>query len=461
MARRHLIDFVHYTFENYDENWHHKVIAEKLEAVERGEIKRLMLFLPPRSGKSELGAIQFPAWYLGRHPEHDVITASYSSDLAVDFGRKVRNLVNNERYAKLFATTLAEDNASAGRWSTREGGEYLAAGVGGGITGRGADVLIIDDPCKNREEAESETIRKRTLDWFKSTAYTRLSPTGAVIIIMTRWFDADLAGSILAEDSGAWEVVSFPAIAEHDEQFRLRGEALWPARFNLDKLKEIKRTLGSYEWSALYQQNPLDNETQEFRRSHFLYRDWAEVESLSTRRYLTVDTAISKTAGSDYTGLVSNFVDRENKWNLRAWRMKLSPLDLIETLFTLHAEDHYTKIGIEETVYLDAIKPFLDQEMRTRNRFLPIVPLKHNRVAKELRIRSLLPRYESHSIYHIKGECGDLEEEALRFPKGVHDDVIDAAAYQTQIAETPSIHKNIYRKKTESRAQMLNRVSAY
>ena len=192
----------------------------------------------------------------------------------------------------------------------------------------------------------------------------------------------------------------------------------------------------------------------------FLYRDWTEVESRATRRYLTIDTAISKTAGSDYTGLVRNYVDRENRWNLKAHRAKLSPLELIDLLFTLHNEDHYDKIGIEETVYLDAIKPFLDQEMRVRNRFLPIVPLKHNRVAKELRIRSLLPRYESHSIYHIKGECNDLEEEALRFPKGVHDDVIDAAAYQTQIAAAPTMHKNIYRNKP-NRAEMVNRVSTY
>lgn len=434
LARRRLLNFVTYNFEGYDINWHHRVIAEKLEAVERGDIKRLMIFMPPRAGKSEICAIQFPAWYLGRHPDRDIITASYSSDLAVDFGRRVRNIVNTESYSRLFKTKLSEDNQSAGKWTTKERGEYLAAGVGGGITGRGADVLILDDVVKNREEAESETIRKRNIDWFKSTAYTRLSPQGAIILIMTRWHDNDLAGALLSESNSQWEVVSFPAIAERDEEYRKQGEALWKSRFSLEKLEEIKRTIGTYEFSSLYQQSPLDTESQEFKRNQFMYRTMEEVLALRTRKYLTIDTAISKSSGSDFTGIVSNFVDQENKWNLKAYRMKLTPLELIDLLFTMQDNDHYDKIGIEETIYLDAIKPFLDQEMRTRNRFLPIVPLKHNRVAKELRVRSLLPRYESHSIYHIQGETSELEEELLRFPKGIHDDVADAAAYQTQIA---------------------------
>jgi len=397
-----------------------------------------MLFLPPRSGKSELGAIQFPAWALGRNPELDIITCSYSSELSIDFGRKVRNLVASEEYKRIFKTKLAEDKQSAGKWNTQTGGEYVAAGVGGSITGKGADILIIDDPVKNREEAESEIVRKRTIEWYKSTAYTRLSPTGAIVVIMTRWHDDDLAGHILSENREDWEVVSFPAIAEQKEEYRQEGDPLWPTRFPLTKLLEIKKTIGSYDWSALYQQTPLDDATQEFKRSHFIYRTLDELQGLRTRRFLTVDTAMSKGAGSDFTGLVKNFVDSEHKWNLMAYRMKLSPLDLIELLFTWHAEDHYEKIGIEETIYLDAIKPFMDEEMRKRNRFLPIVPLKHNRIAKELRIRAILPRYESHSVYHIKGETTELEEEALRFPKGIHDDVIDAAAYQVQIAGAPS-----------------------
>lgn len=434
LARRRLLDFVQFDFADFETNWHHRVIAEKLEAVERGDIKRLMLFLPPRSGKSTLSSIYFPAWYLGRHPERDVILASYSADLAVDFGRKVRNIVNSKRYNLLFATTLSEDNKSAGRWSTKEEGEFVAAGIGGGITGRGGSLILIDDPTKNREEAESPTLRKRTVDWFKSTVYTRLAPGGAIVLTLTRWHDEDLAGTLLAE-SNEWEVVSFPAIAERDEEYRKKGEAIWPSRYNLERLEETRRLIGSREFASLYQQTPVDNVSQEFKREMFRYRTPEEVSAMTTRNYLTVDTAISQSATSDYTGLIRNYVDRENKWNVKANRMKISPRELIDLLFTWYGEDHYDKIGIEKTVYYDAIKPFLDEEMRLRNKFLPVVPLEHHQRAKEVRIRGLLPRYESGSIYHIKGECADLEDELVRFPKAVHDDLSDSLGYQLQLAE--------------------------
>ena len=439
-CKNKLIGFCVFTNKLYQPAWIHEKIAEQLEKVESGEIKRLMLFVPPRYGKSELGSINFPAWYLGKHSEKEIIVASYSADLAQDFGYKTRNLVNSQEYQEIFECRLRDDSQSKAKWLTQSGGGYTAVGVGGAITGRGADILLIDDPFKNREEAESQLIRDKIWNWYTSTAYTRLEKDAKIVLITTRWHKEDLAGHLLrAQQEGGekWEVVDFPAIAERDEEFRKIGEALWPEKYNLAVLLNIKKTIGTYDWFALYQQHPIATENQEFKPHYFKEREQVEVDRLNTRRFLTIDTAISKQASSDYTGFCDNSVDTANFWNLKAWRVKVSPLELIDILFTLHNNYRYEKIGIEKTVYLQTLKPFLDEEQRKRNKFLPIVELYHKYQQKELRIRGLLPRYESGSIYHIKGECRDLEEELLNFPQAINDDVSDATAYQLQIAHKP------------------------
>lgn len=440
-----MIDFSIYTDKKYAPIWLHEEIAKQLARVESGEIKRLMLFVPPRHGKSELGSIKFPAWYLGRHPEKEVITSSYSADLAQDFGYKTRNLVNSPEYAQVFKTRLRDDSKSKAKWLTGEGGGYTSTGVGGAITGRGADLAVIDDPFKNREEAESKTIRDKVYNWYTSTLYTRLEKGGAIILILTRWHQDDLAGRLLkAMEAGGeqWEVVKFPAIATEDEFNRKQGEALWNDKYDLEALENIKKTIGAYDWSALYQQSPVSSETQEFKQDFWQYRTMDEVLALNTYRTLTIDTAISQKASADYTGLCLNFTDTENKWSFKAWKEKISPLELIDLMFNLYEQYRLDEIGVEKTIYLQVIQPFLEEEMRRRNRFLPIVELQHNSVQKETRIRSLLPRYESKSIYHITGHCTDLEEEEIQFPKGIHDDVLDAAAYQIQIAKLPASSYN-------------------
>lgn len=440
IAKNELVVFSGFTNQNYKPSWLHRDIADKLEMVARGEIKRLILTVPPRHGKSELASINFPAKYLGNSPEKEIIVASYSSDLAQDFGYKTRNLVNSQEYQEIFNTKLRDDSKSKAKWLTEEGGGYTSVGVGGAITGRGADLLIIDDPFKNREEAESKVIRNKVWNWYTSTAYTRLEKGGAIVVILTRWHKDDLAGRLLqAEDDGGekWTVVKYPAIATEDEEHRKQGEALWREKYNLEALQTIKKTIGLYDWSALYQQTPTSSETQEFKEEFYKYRTIEEVEALETRRTLTIDTAISQKASADFTGFCLNFTDKQNKWNIKAWNKKLSPLELIDDLFILWDKYRLSVIGIEKTIYLQVIQPFLDEEMRTRNKFLTIVELEHNQINKEVRIRALLPRYQNRSIYHIKGNCGDLEDEQADFPKGIHDDVLDAEAYQLQIAEEP------------------------
>lgn len=256
-AHASLIAFCRLTYRNYEVNWHHLKIAQALGRVARGECRRLVIAMPPRHGKSELASIRFAPWLLAKRPTASVIAATYAQDFADELGRKARSVMTSGMYRCLFPhAQLAADNRAVSRWQTIAGGSYYAVGVGGPLTGRGADVLLIDDPHKNREEAESAVMRERVWDWFRSTAYTRLEKNGAVVIIMTRWHEADLVGRVM-ESGEPWEVLTMPAIAEADESDRKAGEALWPDKYSTDVLKQIRDTVGEREWSALYQQHPV------------------------------------------------------------------------------------------------------------------------------------------------------------------------------------------------------------
>lgn len=439
-ARNNLIDFEIATNPNYIPNWHHRLIARELEQIEAfgdRDFKVLIVTVPPRHGKSHQTTIDFPAWYLGRNPNKEVITVSYTAELAQEFGGKTREKLAGQQYKLIFPDVrLREDERSRGHWLTKQGGSYISVGVGGALSGRGANVLIFDDPIRNREEAESETYRKKVWDFFTSTAFTRLEPNGVVIVVLTRWHLDDLAGRILANDElkERTKIMKFTAIAEEDEANRKQGEVLWPDRFGIKSLVEIKKTIGIYDWSSLYQGSPVLTENQEFK-PHWIKRiTEQEVEKMSCRRFLTVDTAMSKKTQADYTGFCDNRVNQQNFWHLKAWRVKLGPEELVDMLFTLHENYRYEKIGIEKTTYTEGLKPYLDSEQRKRGRFLPITKLMHHQTAKEIRIRGLTPRYASGSIFHIEGECKMLEEEMFSFPVGVNDDVIDSLSYQLQIA---------------------------
>ncbi len=241
----------------------------------------------------------------------------------------------------------------------------------------------------------------------------------------------------------------FPAIATKDGTRRKQGAALWPTRYSLEALEKTKRAVGPYDFSALYQCSPVLTERQEFKPEWYKYIEEAELEMLATAKYLSVDTAMSKASQADYCGFVDNEVDKENFWNLRAWRARLGPEELVDALFALHEKRKYSAIGIEKTAYLDGLKPFLDAEQRKRRKFLPIVELTHNQTAKEIRIRGIIPRYASGSVRHVLNQCAALEEEQSQFPSGLHDDVIDALAYQSQLVGEAKKSVNI-RKKASS-----------
>ena len=442
-----MVDFQIATDKKYKPNWHHEIIGEELEHIaEHGarDYDILIIEVPPRHGKSRQVSIDFPAWYLGKYSEKEIITSSYSGDLATDFGRKTREKIKSPLYQKIFDLKLAEDSKSKSLWHTADGGSYTSVGIGGPITGRGADVLIVDDPIKNREEARSIVIKDKHWDWFTSTAYTRLEPNGVVVVMATRWAVDDLTGRILKNKSFRVKRINFPAIAMVDEYCRKRGDALWISKYPIEELEKKKQNIGSYDWASLYQQTPVASENQKFKEDWFKYRQMSEVEQMTTYNVLTIDPrgVNDIKRGTDFVGLALNFVDSEGKWNLISSRRKLSGRQLVDLMFSWWTKHNLNKIGIEDNQFTQGLMTTIEEEIKKRGVYLDIVLLKHHGSQKELRIESLAPRYEYSSIYHIKnGEtnmCIDLEEELLLFPEAPNDDSSDATAYQNELADKPA-----------------------
>ena len=279
---------------------HHKKMAEAFERVAAGELKRLIINMPPRHTKSEFASYLLPAWFLGKDSKRKIIQASHTSELAVSFGRKVRNLVGSEEYRKIFpGVSLRQDSKAAGRWNTSEEGEYFAIGVGGAVTGKGADLLIIDDPHSEQEgQSGDSSIFDRVYEWYTSGPRQRLQPGGSIVIVMTRWSQRDLTGAILqasAERKGAdeWEVIEFPAILPS-------GRSLWPGYWKLEELEKIKAELPAAKWSAQYQQDPTADEAAIVKREW--WREW-ELEKPPFCEFIiqSWDTAFLKTERADYS----------------------------------------------------------------------------------------------------------------------------------------------------------------
>ena len=429
MARDDFMMFCLHTDGKYRPNWHHEVIADALMAVERGEIDRLLLTIPPRHGKSELASIKFPSWFLGKHPDSCIITASYSADLAVSFGRKSRNLLNAQ---DVFAVKLADDSKSAGMWNTNKGGEYTATGVGGGITGKGAKIFLIDDPFKNREEAESEVIRDKVWDWYTSTAYTRLEDKGAIILIQTRWHSADLAGRILADNKDGFVHINLPAIAENDEKFRKEGEPLWESKYTIEDLLRIKSNIGIYDWSALYQQQPTNREAQEFKD------EWFKVGNApgGCLIFTVVDPAISKKDKACNSVVMTCAVSHLNDiYILEYTRAKLDPSELINEIWRHAITYEPYKIGIETIAYQQAVKHYFEVKQNEEKRWFTIEELR-TKSEKDGRIRGLIPYYKNGKIFH-NVFCSELEEELVKFPNGKLIDTADALSLVLDILAIP------------------------
>lgn len=441
LARKRLLPFVERFNPDYLAGWVHKDICQRLEKfseqVANKESPRLMLFMPPRHGKSTLASVAFPAWHLGRHPNHEFISCSYSGSLAMNFSRKVRQLLREPVYKNVFEKSrLDKDSQSIESWQTTQGGGYVAAGVGGGITGKGAHVMVIDDPVKNREDAESDNNRDATWDWYTSTAYTRLSPGGGILVILTRWHDDDLAGRLLKQaEEGAdqWEVIKYPAIAETDETFRKYGESLHPERYNVDALEQIRKAIGPRDWSALYQQNPVSDEGDYFSRDMIRYYEDEDIEYAQLNYYCAWDLAIGQRDRNDYSvGIVVGVDEYDNLFVVDVVRGKYDGFELVEQILDLYETWRPGIVGIERGHIEMALGPFLQK--RTRERGLSeayFKDLKVGRRDKEARARAIQGRMQQGMVYFPKDAVwtGTMVAELLRFPNGAHDDQVDALAW--------------------------------
>lgn len=413
-ARTSLLAFTEFTNPLYQRAQHHEQIAAKLEAVERGEIDRLMIFMPPRHGKSELASKRFPAWCLGKEPMRQIIAASYNSDLANDFGRNVRNIVAEPEFGQVFPqVSLAPDSQAANRMNTNKGGAYVAAGVGTAVTGRGAHIALIDDPFKDREEADSERRRELVWDWYRSTLYTRLMPGGAIVLIQTRWHEDDLAGRLLEQERDQWDVLELAAINK-------QGKALWPDWYGLDALNRIKNTIGPREWSALYQQQPQPDDGTFFKREWF--KTWVKLPGL--RYYGTSDYAVTD-GGGDYTVHTVWGIDSAGDlYRVEQWKGQTASDQWIERKLDLIAKHKPLCWFGEGGVIQKAVEPMLRRRMRERNvhcrlEWLPSV------ADKPTRARSFQAMAATGRVHVEQG--ADLSE-FLVFPAGKHDDEVDTAS---------------------------------
>jgi predicted phage terminase large subunit-like protein len=419
------------------------VLNEKLLDVAEGRCTRLIITMPPRHGKSECTSKYFPAWYLGVYPHKRVILASYAAEFAEEWGGKARDLLEYHG-ERLFGITIKHNSKAAARWviSDAEGG-MQTCGVGGPLTGKGADLLIIDDPVKNAEEANSEVIRQKTWEWFTSTAYTRLEPGGAAIIIQTRWHEDDLTGRVLthAKETGdRWELINFPAIAEPgDELGRKPGEPLWPGRYDLPALAERKRMLGSYQFSALYQQSPVPPEGALFKREWFRYytldgdfyrlgSGGGLVRGIHCRRFGTMDLAFSLKKEADYTVICAWAVTpKADLLLLDMVRARMDAPEFPKQIKRMVEEHGLDYLGIEKMLGTSMVAHGVRQDG------LAIRML----IADKDKITRSLPaqiRMENGQVYmpltHPDRET--IEHELMTFPHGTHDDIVDNFSYAAE-----------------------------
>ena len=307
-----LIEFCKHMMPDFIVGKHHRILADMLMAIERGDKDRVCVNIPPRHGKSQLVSIFFPAWYLGRNPDKKVMMVSHTTDLAVDFGRKVRNLIAEEKYKKIFPTVaLAKDSKSAGRWNTNEGGEYYACGVGSALAGRGAHLLLVDDPHSEQDVINGNFIVfEKAYEWYTFGARTRLMPGGSVAIIQTRWHMDDLTGRVIKDmknnkRSDQFEVVEFPAILEiENDTGEVTEKPLWPEFFDLEALARTKASMPTYQWNAQYQQQPTAEEAAVVKREWWMI--WEQDKApMCEYIIMSLDSAAEKHNRADFTALTT------------------------------------------------------------------------------------------------------------------------------------------------------------
>ena len=417
--------------------------SRKLVDATARRTTRLMVTEPPRHGKSELISKHFPFWYLGLYPHHRIILTSYEADFAASWGRKVRDLI--DEHGDIFGIKIRHDSSAANRWELEEyGGGMVTAGAGGPITGKGGNVLIIDDPFKNAEQAASLTMRRKIWEWYRSTFYTRLEPGGVIIIIMTRWHEDDLVGRLLNPEMGDvedWTQVNFPAIAEeHDILGRKPGEALWPQRYDVDALMRIKVAgVGSYWWNAMYQQHPSPPE------GNILNRNWWRYYKQAPDNFDEViqswDCNFEETDDGSYVvGQVWGKKDAD-KYLLDQLRARIDFTATLQAIRSLSAKWPQARLKlIEKKANGPAVIATLKREIPG---IVPVNP----QGSKEARLYAVSPDIEAGNVYipdpSIATWVHDYVEELSVFPNGVNDDQVDATSQALdRLSTRPTRQKN-------------------
>jgi predicted phage terminase large subunit-like protein len=404
---------------------HHQLIIRELEAVARGECKRLAIFLPPGSAKSTYASTLFPSWYLAQRPDAALIMASNVAELAERFGRRVRNAI--AEHGNTLGVHIARDDAAAGRWSTTAGGEFYAAGVGGTITGRRADLALIDDPIKSRAEADSELIRNRQWEWFLFDLQTRLKPNASIILIQTRWHENDLAGQILAAEGEKWRVIRIPMEAEDDDPLgRQPGERLWSSYFTTDQVEAAKRD--PRVWSCLYQQNPTPDKGLFFAGEWLLTYQPKDLPS-NLNIYAGSDHAVSEKEAADYTCCVpAGVCENGILWILPDVFWERAPADVaVKAIIDITRRRRPLIWGAEHGHISKAIGPFLRRQLLEANLHLRIEEIVSSS-NKQTRANSISGRMAM-GLVRFPGFAPwwpAARAELLKFPAGAHDDFVDA-----------------------------------
>jgi len=463
LASRKLWNFTTYTNINYEmvatQNWQwiHQRIIDKLEAVERWEIKRLMIFIRPRVWKSELTSLRFPTWYLWRHPDKRVIVSSYGSDLASDFGRKAREIVRSPEYQNVFTDTkLSKDKAEGWNWETTKGGWMYTVWVWGALTGKWFDIGIIDDPVKDRMEAESATTQQRVIDWYTSTFYTRrMNQDSAIIVMMTRWNINDLAWYLLEEEKNwgdKWDVLTIPAI---DEQW---NAIVWPGKWDEWYIEEEKKNVSAKDWAALYQQDPIASSSNIFRLEnlrYYLQSDFERADGIlkkeDLKNIIYVDPAFSSSSKSDEATVMAVWKHKitGNYYQLDWYADTSAPSITFRAILAM-----YDRVQIDwykiDAIYIEDVSLNKDQSkfiedfkayLKENDRYIIVNPHKP-KGKKEDRIKFTLEPKTAVNAIHFRKDMADplfikgIERQMVEFPNGKHDDRIDCLNWAVTVLDT-------------------------
>jgi predicted phage terminase large subunit-like protein len=417
------LTFVKSMWPDFIQGSHHKKIADQFNRLAEGKINRLIINMPPRHTKSEFASFLLPAWMIGRNPKLKIIQTTHTTELAVRFGRKAKHLIDSPDYKRFFKTTLREDSQAAGRWETDQGGEYFAAGVGSAITGRGADLLIIDDPHSEQDAMNPEAL-ERAYEWYTSGPRQRLQPGGKIVVVMTRWSLKDLTGSLIGAQKGIksdqWEVVEFPAILPDEKP-------VWPEYWKLSELESVKASLSIQKWNAQWMQNPTSEEGSIIKRDW--WRKWDKDYIPELYHVIqSYDTAFLKKETADFSAITTwgvFYPNPDSGPNLILLDAMKERLEFPELRRRALEQFHYWK---PESVVIESKASGLPLTYELRKMGIPVInftPSKGN--DKHSRINAVAPLFESGQIWAPEAAFAEeVIEECAAFPFGDHDDLVDS-----------------------------------